>query len=131
MRIASHILFCKIPQFSYVCCLANDRYDEKIKDALAQFGQDVGNGGSGTGSGGAGSSSPNNGSSGAGTDGHGLGSGQECFQDRFVTGSIGDQWVRIHGAVDGEEREVLKGHHGPVHCIEYSPDGEMYASGSG
>lgn len=85
MRIASHILFCKIPQFSYVCCLANDRYDEKIKDALAQFGQDVGNGGSGTGSGGAGSSSPNNGSSGAGTDGHGLGSGQECFQDRFVT----------------------------------------------
>lgn len=52
------------------------------------------------------------------------------LQDRFVTGSTGDPWVRIHG-VDGEEREVLKGHHGPVHCIEYSPDGEMYASGSG
>jgi serine-threonine kinase receptor-associated protein len=52
------------------------------------------------------------------------------FQDRFVTGSISDEWVRVH-ALDGEEREVLKGHHGPVHCIEYSPDGEMYASGSG
>jgi len=51
------------------------------------------------------------------------------WQDRFVTGATGDEWVRVH-ALDGEEREVLKGHHGPVHCIEYSPDGEMYASGS-
>jgi len=49
--------------------------------------------------------------------------------DRFVAGSAGDQWVRVHG-MNGEEREVLKGHHGPVHCVEYSPDGEMYASGS-
>lgn len=38
--------------------------------------------------------------------------------------------MRIHG-MDGEEREVLKGHHGPVHCIEFSPDGELFASGSG
>ena len=52
------------------------------------------------------------------------------LQDRFVTGNSGDQWVRVHG-MDGEEREVLKGHHGPVHCIEFSPDGEMFASGSG
>lgn len=50
--------------------------------------------------------------------------------DRFVAGSTGDQWVRVHG-LDGQEHEVLKGHHGPVHCVEYSPDGEMYASGSG
>lgn len=52
------------------------------------------------------------------------------LQDRFVTGNSSDQWVRVHG-MEGEERDVLKGHHGPVHCIEYSPDGEMFASGSG
>jgi len=51
------------------------------------------------------------------------------LQDRFVTGNTADQWVRVHG-MEGEERDVLKGHHGPVHCIEYSPDGEMFASGS-
>jgi len=50
-------------------------------------------------------------------------------QDRFVTGNLADEWVRVHG-MEGEEREVLKGHHGPVHCVEFSPDGEMYASGS-
>ena len=51
-------------------------------------------------------------------------------KDRFVTGNTGDEWVRIHG-INGEEWEVHKGHHGPVHCVEYSPDGEIYASGSG
>lgn len=51
--------------------------------------------------------------------------------DRFVAGSTADPWVRVYGLEDGVEREVYKGHHGPVHCVEYSPDGEMYASGSG
>ena len=51
--------------------------------------------------------------------------------ERFVAGSVGDPWVRVYGLEDGDERELYKGHHGPVHCVMYSPDGEMYASGSG
>ncbi|KAG8692175.1 hypothetical protein FRC08_009965 [Ceratobasidium sp. 394] len=50
--------------------------------------------------------------------------------DQFVVGAVDGPWVRVYGLEEGEERLVHKGHHGPVHCVEYSPDGEMYASGS-
>lgn len=43
--------------------------------------------------------------------------------DRFVTGSTADGWVRVHDAATGEEREVYKGHHGPVHAISYVSGG--------
>lgn len=36
----------------------------------------------------------------------------------------------MHSCQTGEELEIGKGHHGPVHQVSFSPDGEMYASGS-
>ncbi|GAA6021684.1 hypothetical protein JCM11491_001359 [Sporobolomyces phaffii] len=48
----------------------------------------------------------------------------------FVTGSTADEWVRVHAYATGRELEVGKGHHGPVHQVLFSPDGELYASGS-
>jgi serine-threonine kinase receptor-associated protein len=38
--------------------------------------------------------------------------------------------VRVYDLDTGAEKEVYKGHHGPVLCASYSPDGEVYASGS-
>jgi len=48
----------------------------------------------------------------------------------FVTGSIPDEWVRVHSLSTGQELEIGKGHHGPIHQVCFSPDGELYASGS-
>lgn len=35
----------------------------------------------------------------------------------FVTGSVKDGWVRVHDADTGEEKELGKGHHGPVSFV--------------
>jgi len=47
----------------------------------------------------------------------------------FAVGGT-DHWVRVYDFNTGKEIEVHKGHHGPVHCVRYSPDGAMFASGS-
>lgn len=52
------------------------------------------------------------------------------LRDRFVAGSALDPWVRVYDLDTGKEKEMYKGHHGPVLCASYSPDGEVYASGS-
>jgi len=48
---------------------------------------------------------------------------------KFVAGGA-DFYVHVYDFATGEELEVHKGHHGPVHCVRFSPGGETYASGS-
>ncbi|XP_065909185.1 serine-threonine kinase receptor-associated protein-like [Dysidea avara] len=47
----------------------------------------------------------------------------------FVAGGE-DFKLRKCDFVTGNELESYKGHFGPVHCVRYSPDGEVYCSGS-
>jgi len=50
----------------------------------------------------------------------------------FVVGG-NDFWARSFSLKDsekGKELEVLKGHHGPVHCVRFAPDNFTFASGS-
>ncbi|KAI9265567.1 WD40-repeat-containing domain protein [Sporodiniella umbellata] len=49
---------------------------------------------------------------------------------KFVAGSDEDLWVRIYDFHTAEVKDVYKGHHGPIHTVSYSPDGELYATGS-
>eukprot|EP00124_Ichthyophonus_hoferi_P000491 Ihof_evm21s18 gene=Ihof_evmTU21s18 len=48
---------------------------------------------------------------------------------RFVCGGE-DFYLHVFDYETMEEKEVYKGHHGPVHAVRYSPDGMLYASGS-
>ncbi|KAJ1952545.1 hypothetical protein GGI12_006214, partial [Dipsacomyces acuminosporus] len=49
---------------------------------------------------------------------------------RIVTGGRSDLLIRNYEFESGKERETHKGHHGPVHDACFSPDGEIYATGS-
>lgn len=48
----------------------------------------------------------------------------------FVVGGSSDFWARVYDFNTGKELEVHKGHHGPVHCVRFAPDGSTFASGS-
>ena len=48
---------------------------------------------------------------------------------RFVAGGS-DMWIHVYDFENGELIEHGRGHHGPVHCLRFAPEGDMFASGS-
>ena len=50
---------------------------------------------------------------------------------RIVAGGS-DMWVHVYDVRGSEATEIDcgRGHHGPVHCVRISPDGERFATGS-
>lgn len=50
-------------------------------------------------------------------------------EGKFVVGGSKDTYVRVYN-LQGEELELLKGHHGPVWTTNFAPNGKIYATGS-
>eukprot|EP00842_Homolaphlyctis_polyrhiza_P001605 jgi/Hompol1/2445/HPOL_006003-RA len=51
-------------------------------------------------------------------------------RDMIAVASSSEPWIRLFDTQTGYEQEILKGHHGSVHSLEFSPDGKSLASGS-
>ncbi|KAK3941976.1 WD40-repeat-containing domain protein [Diplogelasinospora grovesii] len=49
---------------------------------------------------------------------------------KFVVGEENGTWARVYDWETGNEIDVHKGHHGPIWSIAFSPDGNLYATGS-
>jgi serine-threonine kinase receptor-associated protein len=51
------------------------------------------------------------------------------YGHRFIVGG-NDLYVYVYNFHTGMELECCKGHHGPIRCCRYSPNGTIFASGS-
>ncbi|TVY80810.1 Serine-threonine kinase receptor-associated protein [Lachnellula suecica] len=51
-------------------------------------------------------------------------------QRKFITGGLKDTWAKVYDFDSQKELDVHKGHHGPIWSIAFSPDGNLYATGS-
>ncbi|EGS23705.1 uncharacterized protein CTHT_0004040 [Thermochaetoides thermophila DSM 1495] len=62
---------------------------------------------------------------------HGIASvGVDLKNRKIVVGEEPGTWARVYDWEDGKELDVHKGHHGPIWSIAFSPDGNLYATGS-
>ncbi|KAK4454721.1 WD domain-protein [Podospora aff. communis PSN243] len=62
---------------------------------------------------------------------HGIASvGLDLKGRKIVVGEDPGTWARVYSWEDGREIDVHKGHHGPIWSIAFSPDGNLYATGS-
>ncbi|KAK4185741.1 WD40-repeat-containing domain protein [Podospora australis] len=62
---------------------------------------------------------------------HGIASvGLDLKGRKFVVGEDPGTWARVYDWDSGNELDVHKGHHGPIWSIAFSPDGNIYATGS-
>ncbi|KAK1764974.1 WD40 repeat-like protein [Phialemonium atrogriseum] len=62
---------------------------------------------------------------------HGIASvGLDLRGRKFVAGEEPGTWARVYRWDDASEIDVHKGHHGPIWSIAFSPDGNLYATGS-
>lgn len=62
---------------------------------------------------------------------HGIASvGLDLKGKKFVVGEDPGTWARVYRWDDATEIDIHKGHHGPIWSIAFSPDGNLYATGS-
>ena len=53
-----------------------------------------------------------------------------CPERNLLVAGGSDMWVHVYDATTGELLDNGRGHHGPVHCMSFSPRNDSFVSGS-